>query len=141
MGSLFTPNGATIWTQANLVTVEGRVGLADVRGESFVDRLEAQLTGLDPGTIQVGAEVPFVQMIGEADTRGENARQHLPQILRRLPEPLALPEPLYSGGVAGFAAGKARLDAHVRVIARVGGAHSLLYRESPRQRTTTEGSS
>lgn len=121
-GSLFTPR-AEIWTEANLSVVEERIGIADAGGQSFVDKLENQLTGLDPATVQLGAELVFVQMIGEADTHGEKAREHLGRILGLLPQPLALPEELDraldAGGVAGFAAGKVYRDAHVRFIARV----------------------
>jgi 5-methylcytosine-specific restriction enzyme B len=120
-GSLFTP-GDEVWTRANLSVVEQRIGIADAGGQSSIDKLEVQLTGLDPAVIQLGAELLFVQMISEADTHGQTAREHLARILGLLPQPVALPEgldqALDAGGVAGFAAGKAYRDAHVRFLAR-----------------------
>ena len=112
-GSLFTP-GDEIWTRTNLSVVEQRIGIADAGGQSFTDKLEDQLTGLEPAVIQLGAELLFVQMISEADTHGEKAREHIGRILGLLPEPHAVPEQLDraldAGGVASFAAGNDHCD-------------------------------
>jgi hypothetical protein len=88
---------AEIWTRANLSVVEQRIAIADAGGQSFIDKLENQLTGLDPARIQLGAELVFVQMISEADTHGERAREHLARILCLLPQSLALPVELDQG--------------------------------------------
>ena len=121
-GSLFT-EGAPIWTRTSLAEVEQRIGVGDTGGESFIGRLEAQLTGLEPALIQLGAELLYVQMLSEADTHGAKAREHLARILGMLPEHLLLPadldEALDHGGVAGFSTGKAYRYAHVQLIARV----------------------
>jgi hypothetical protein len=121
-GSLFTP-GASVWTARNLAAVQERVGIAEAAGGSFIEKLESQLAGQEPLVVQLGAELLFVQMISEADTHGETAREHIARILGLLGTSLelagGLDEALDAGGVAGFAAGKAYRDAHVRFVGRL----------------------
>jgi len=67
--SLFTP-GRPIWTAATAEDLYVRfVETPDVRtGVGFIAKLEGQLEGAQPATVQFAAEAVFVHLLGEADT-------------------------------------------------------------------------
>jgi hypothetical protein len=120
--SLFAP-GSAIWTPAHLHAAAERVGAEDLGSGSFIEKLAGQLDGLEPGEVQVGAELLFVLLLPELDTGGAKKREHVSRVLAMLPTPVALPpevdRALDSGGVANFAAGKAHRDAGLRFLARL----------------------
>jgi 5-methylcytosine-specific restriction enzyme B len=116
-GSLFTPDQA-VWTLELAQALDGRVGGYDSSDDSFIIKLRRQVDGLDPGAIQLAAELLYVELLGEGDTGGQKKEENVREILDVLDNPPAIPDDLvgalYSGGVASFGAGKARRDAYMR---------------------------
>ncbi|OAI40077.1 hypothetical protein AYO39_00255 [Actinobacteria bacterium SCGC AG-212-D09] len=120
--SLFTP-AVEIWTADNVTAVERRVGSPDLSKRSFIDKLQDQLSGLEPAMIQLGAELIYMLLLAEADTGGVKSREHISKILSMLPAPVEMPPEIDSaldaGGVASFGAAKAHRDAYMRFIAHL----------------------
>lgn len=120
--SLFTP-GSAVWTPEHVGKVGETVGVEDLGTGSFIEKLEGQLTGLQPVEVQVGAELLYVLLLPEADTGAAKKREHISRILGMLPDPIVLPPDidvaLDAGGVANFAAAKAYRDAGLRFLAKL----------------------
>lgn len=120
--SLVAP-GSSAWTPEHVLAVGECVGVEDLGAGSFIEKLEAQLDGLAPAEIQVGAELLYMLLLPEADTGGPKKREHITRILGMLPDPISLPPEvdaaLDAGGVANFAAAKAYRDAGLRFLARL----------------------
>lgn len=120
--SLLTP-GSPVWTPDNVRSVSDRVSVVDMGSGSFIEKLEAQLSGLAPEAIQVGAELLTMLLVPELDTGAAKKREHLTRILGEMPEEIAIPPAVeaafHGGGVANFAAGKAHRDGYMRFVARL----------------------
>lgn len=120
--SLFAP-GSGVWTPEHVLAVGERVGIENLGSGSFIEKLEAQLDGLTPAEVQVGAELLYMLLLPEADTGGAKKREHITRILGMLSDPISLPPEvdaaLDAGGVANFAAAKAYRDAGLRFLARL----------------------
>lgn len=113
-GSLFSPERA-VWTLDLAQALEGRAG-APIEGKgTFVDKLERQLEGLEADSLQLGAELFYVQLLGESDTSGDTKVEQINRILGlergTTPMPDELVKALHAGGVAGYGAGKSWRDA------------------------------
>lgn len=112
--SLFTP-GRPIWTAATAEDLYVRfVETPDLRqGVGFIAKLESQLEGADPATIQFAAEAVFVHLLGEADTSASTKRSHVATAVSWYPGDLAVPPDLdaaLADGIANVGVAKARRD-------------------------------
>jgi hypothetical protein len=120
-GSLFSP-GRPIWTLGLSELLEGRVGAEEPSTGTFIEKLKAQLVGVEPDGIQLAAELLFVQLLAEGDVNAELKLEHIDGILALAPGHATVPDPLKealgSGGVASYGAGKAFRDAYLRFLVR-----------------------
>ncbi len=120
-GSLFSSE-RTIWTLDLAETLEGTVG-APIEGKgSFVDKLERQLEGLEADSVQLAAELLYVQLLAESDTSGDTKVEHINRVLGVAPGTSSVPDELvnalHAGGVAAYGAGKSWRDAYMRFLVR-----------------------
>src|SRR5262249_17840606 len=120
-GSLFSP-GRSIWTLALSEVLVGRVGAEEPGTGGFVEKLKAQLVGVEPDGIQLAAELLFVQLLVESDVKGGLKLEHIEAILALAPGHATVPDQLKvaldSGGVASYGAGKAFRDAYLKFLLR-----------------------
>jgi len=112
--SLFTP-GRPIWTAATAEDLYVRfVETPDVRtGVGFIAKLEGQLEGAQPATVQFAAEAVFVHLLGEADTSASTKRTHVSTMMSWYPGNLAIPNDLdaaLADGIANVGVAKSRRD-------------------------------
>ena len=77
-GSLFDGSpDRRIWTLERAAELDGRVGARDESKGSFISKLDGQLKGLDPDSIQLAAELLYVELLGEvASLEPVPPRQH-----------------------------------------------------------------
>ena len=100
--SLFTP-GRRIWTSEWLDELHRRfLDRPDVSGDSFLDKLERQLTGSPPEAFQLMAEVLYVHFLIVSTKDSTNEQHQLNRILGWSPEP-AVPAELAAGLAPGIA--------------------------------------
>ena len=101
--SLFTP-GRRIWTSEWLDELHRRfLDRPDESGDSFLDKLERQLTGSPPEAYQLMAEVLYVHFLVVATKDSTEEQHQLNRILGWSPEPVAIPSELASGLAPGLA--------------------------------------
>jgi len=121
-GSLFEP-GRNVWTPEAAELLQSKIGQAVHGDGSFIGKLKAQLTALDPEVILLGAELLYLELLCEADTGGDQKMEHLEGVLGLLPSPLPIPAEVEAAlrvnGVASFGPGKAYRDSFLRFLARV----------------------
>jgi len=119
-GSLFTDRN--IWTVEALEAVDARVATSIGEGK-WLDKLEAQLEILSPEEILLGAELVFVLLLPQSDTRAQTKRKHLQRVLALLPDPPEVPQRLDAafdgGGVANFSSAKSWTPALLRFVIRL----------------------
>ncbi len=101
--SLFTP-GRRIWASVWLDELHRRfLDRPDESGDSFLDKLERQLTGSPPEVYQLMAEVMYVHFLIVSTKDSTNEQHQLGRILGWSPEPVAVPSELAAGLVPGIA--------------------------------------
>ena len=101
--SLFTP-GRRIWRSEWLDELHRRfLNRPDVSEDSFLDKLERQLTGSPPEAFQLMAEVLYVHFLIVSRKNSTRQQEQLDRILGRSPEPVAVPSELAAGLVPGLA--------------------------------------
>ena len=101
--SLFTP-GRRIWTSEWLDELHQRfLDRPDESGDSFLDKLERQLTGSPPEAYQLMAEVLYVHFLVVATKDSTEEQHQLNRILGWSPEPVVIPSELASGLAPGLA--------------------------------------
>ena len=101
--SLFTP-GKRIWTSEWLDELHRRfLDRPDESGDTFLDKLERQLTGSPPEAYQLMAEVLFVHFLIVSTKNSTNKQHQLNRILGWSPEPVAVPSELAAGLAPGLA--------------------------------------
>ena len=101
--SLFTP-GRRIWTSEWLDELHRRfLDRPDESGDSFLDKLERQLTGSPPEAYQLMAEVLYVHFLVVSTKDITNEQHQLNRILGWSPEPVAVPSELAAGLAPGLA--------------------------------------
>ena len=119
-GGLFSD--ATVWTIDGLRQIESRLGQPIGEG-SYVDRLVAQVEDLSPAEVQLAAELLYVLLLPQADTRATTKRTHVSRLLALLESPPELPvivdRALDASGVANFSTAKAWSAKLLQLIARV----------------------
>jgi hypothetical protein len=103
--SLFTGEHG-IWVADACEELERRIGEIG-KASTFIGKLQDQLRGLPDKLILLGAEVLYVELLGETSTAGETKRAHIAAVLGLLPQPVTLDVPLADaldgGGVAATA--------------------------------------
>jgi 5-methylcytosine-specific restriction enzyme B len=139
-GSLFSGDQA-IWTLDFAQALDGRVG-APIEGEgTFVEKLERQLGGLEPDSVQLAAELFYVQLLAESDTSGDTKTEQINRILGLAPGTAPMPDELvkalHAGGVAAYGAGKSWRDAYMRFLVRFLIAWKSLDAEEAERRLTS----
>ncbi|NDL60412.1 McrB family protein [Phytoactinopolyspora mesophila] len=106
-GSLFTP-GEAIWTEALLDELNERfVRSPDETSDAFQVKLERQLDGASPQTVQLMGEVLYVHLLVASPTssKGETKRRLINQVLSwAAPVTAAIPSELDAALDQGFAA-------------------------------------
>ena len=101
--SLFTP-GRRIWASEWLDELHRRfLDRPDESEDSFLDKLERQLTGSAPEAYQLMAEVLYVHFLIVSTKDSTNEQHQLNRILALSPEPVAVPSELAAGLVPGIA--------------------------------------
>jgi hypothetical protein len=117
--SLFSADQA-VWTLDLAQALDGRVGIEE-KG-TFVEKLERQLEGLEADSVQLAAELFYVQLLAESDTSGDTKAKQINRILGLAPGATPMPDELvkalYAGGVAGYGAGKRWRGAYMRFLVR-----------------------
>ena len=78
-GSLFTDR--RIWTVEALQSIDARVSMSDVGSGSWLDKFEGQLEVLGADEILLGAELVFVLLLPQSDTRAATKREQLGRVL------------------------------------------------------------
>ena len=120
-GSLFT--NRTIWTVEALQSIDGRLGLPDVGGGSWLDRLVAQLEVFSGDELLLGAELVYMLLLPQGDTLGQTKREQLGRVLALLEDAPVIPERLDAaldgGGVASFSTAKSWSSALLRFLIRL----------------------
>jgi 5-methylcytosine-specific restriction enzyme B len=120
-GSLFTDR--RIWTVEALQSVDARVSLSDVGSGRWLDKLEAQVEVLGADEILLSAELVFVLLLPQSDTRADTKREQLGRVLALVPDAPAVPERLDAafdgGGVANFSTAKSWTPELLRFIIRL----------------------
>jgi 5-methylcytosine-specific restriction enzyme B len=120
-GSLFTDR--RIWTVEALQAIDARVSLSDVGSGSWLDKFETQLDVLGADEILLGAELVFVLLLPQSDTRAATKREQLSRVLALLPDapmvPARLDAAFDGGGVANFSTAKSWTPALLRFIIRL----------------------
>jgi 5-methylcytosine-specific restriction protein B len=92
--SLFTP-GTAIWTDAQIADLHERMVInAEYSSASFLEKLNRQLQGASPTTIQFAAELLFVHLLPGKSPGGERKRDLLGQVLSWSTTPTLLPDGL-----------------------------------------------
>jgi hypothetical protein len=135
--SLFSADQA-VWTLDLAQALDGRVG-APIEGKgTFVEKLERQLEGLESDSVQLAAELFYVQLLSESDTSGDTKGEQINRILGLAPGTTPMPDELakalYAGGVASYGAGKSWRDAYMRFLVRFLIAWKSLDTEEAEQR-------
>ena len=101
--SLFTP-GRRIWTSELLDELHRRfLDRPDESEDSFLDKLERQLTGSPPEAYQLMAEVLYVHFLVVSTKDSTNEQHQLNRILALSSEPVAVPSELAAGLAPGIA--------------------------------------
>ena len=120
-GSLFTDR--SIWTIEALQSIDARVSMADIGSGTWLDKLEAQLEVLGTDEILLGAELVFVLLLPQSDTKADTKREQLGRVLALVPDAPTVPERLDAafdgGGVANFSTAKSYSPALLRFIIRL----------------------
>jgi len=119
-GSLFS-SGTAIWAAATVTELEPALSVVDTSDSSFGEKLQEQLIDLSPAAIQLGAELLYVELLGEADTGAAKKREHIDGVLALLPDPVKVPRELDDAlryGIATYGqGGRNRRDAFLRFLA------------------------
>lgn len=120
-GSLFTDR--SIWTVEALQSIDARVSMGDIGSGSWLDKLEAQVEVLGADEILLGAELVFVLLLPQSDTKAGTKREQLGRVLALVPDAPTVPERLDAafdgGGVANFSTAKSWSPALFRFIIRL----------------------
>lgn len=118
-GSLFTP-GRPVWTEHAARELDASISVHDRSDRTFGDKLRDQLSPLSATAAQLGAELLYVELLGEADTGAAKKREHLANALAVLPDDVILPPDLDAAleqGVATYGqGGRNRRDAFLRFL-------------------------
>ncbi|HEY4428982.1 MAG TPA: AAA family ATPase [Solirubrobacteraceae bacterium] len=108
-----------IWTVEGLEAVDARVAMSIGDG-SWLDKLEAQLEVLGADEILLGAELVFMLLLPQSDTRAIKKREQLSRVLALVPDAPDVPPRFDAafdgGGVANFSTAKAFNPALLRFI-------------------------
>ena len=119
-GSLFSAE-RSVWTLDLAEVLGGKVG-APIEGKgSFVDKLERQLEGLEADSVQLAAELLYVQLLAESDTSGDTKVEHINRVLGVAPGTSPVPDELVNAlhaGVAAYGTSKSWRDAYMRFLVR-----------------------
>jgi 5-methylcytosine-specific restriction protein B len=91
-GSLFTP-GRPIWTQDNLSDLQTRfVDRPDLSKDSFENKFRRQLAGAPAPTVQLAAELVYVNLLINGQTLGSTKRALIAEVLSWAGLEIQLPE-------------------------------------------------
>ena len=103
--SLFTP-GTEIWATENLADLRERfIEQPDASGDTFFEKLQRQLAGAPPATLQLVAEVAYVNALSPSDIGVAAKLNVVETILGWLPSSVAVPDDLREALDGGFASG------------------------------------
>lgn len=101
--SLFTPD-KSVWTPSTVADFYKRfVEAPDEGAGSFAEKLDDQLKGASPETIQFTAELLFVHLLGVMDIRQDTKLAQVRHILGLMETPAAIPELMAIAQDGGFA--------------------------------------
>lgn len=101
--SLFTP-GRAIWTSMNLDEFHRKfVENPDVSSDSFEEKITRQLAGASRDTVQLVAEMLFVQVLTPKGVKQKKKIETVDEIIRLSPEPIPFPKELQEAFAVGLA--------------------------------------
>lgn len=109
-GSLFT-SSRPVWTAETITDFHRRVvEQGDFSNDTFLNKLDRQLAGADSATIQLAAEVLYVNFLAATDTGVTAKRSAIDRVLSGLAEQIEIPDDLGSALAHGIARiGQARM--------------------------------
>jgi 5-methylcytosine-specific restriction enzyme B len=117
--SLFTP-GTAIWTAENIADLEERfVGHPDASKRSFIEKFQDQLAGAPSPTIQLAAELMFVNMLPVSDSGAGMKRSLIARVLSWGADHVKLPvdlEPAMEHGISNFGPALAQRPFHLAFL-------------------------
>ena len=122
-GSLFSESAdRQIWT-SDLAESSRTASAPQTSPRAALSRSSTrQLEGLDPGAVQLAAELLYVELLGEGDTGGDKKEEHVNHVLGLAQGTTSMPEDvreaLHAGGVATYGAGKSNRDAFMRFLVK-----------------------
>ena len=100
--SAFT-QGVAIWTVDNFASLRQHfIEQPDLGKDSYLEKLEGQLTGASDAAIQLMAELHFIHLLIPSSTSGKKKREILAAILGFMKKPAAVPEQLTAALDHGF---------------------------------------
>ena len=92
--SLFTP-GRAIWSRQNLAELQTRfVDRPDESNDSFENKFRRQLAGAPPATVQLAAELLYVNLLISRQMRGDTKRERIAEVLSWTEVAVAIPPEL-----------------------------------------------
>src|SRR5262245_50402517 len=101
--SIFTPD-RKIWSLANLQEFHKLfVGRFDKGEGSFLEKWKKQLEGANDDTLQLSAELLYVQQLFTTVTGPERKIENIKTVLSWRAQPISIPEWVVDGGGRGFA--------------------------------------
>lgn len=110
--SVFTP-GAAIWTAENLADLRRRfIDRPDESSDTFLEKLKRQLAGAPSATVQLAAEVAYINALTPRDIGAPAKLNVVETILSWLPSPPTLPDDLREALDGGFASGGIAFGTH-----------------------------
>jgi len=101
-GSAFTP-GAPVWTGVNFAALrEHFIEQPDLGKDTYLTKLEGQLTGADDSAIQLMAELHYINLVISTTISGKRKREILNTILGSMKAPVSLPAEMANALDCGF---------------------------------------